>query len=236
MAVCCCLVAACSCLFLSAAVCSCLFLSVAVCGGLWPAVAVCGRLWPAAALLHEWGDDRGSANPGRTYPAACLTGMPRAAKPFRSERVNATGPTESANDRNLEFSHLTVDVPRHEALARQFHRSRIMVSTRLWRWQRSGPRPYRWRPGLSPSSPERTAAVCSLVQTVAAGPVSVIALAPPTCLPSKACRLVGGVQRNWDQVRSHPGWCWSHQQSLRGPGLARCRCEPSSPGTTPAGR
>lgn len=41
-------------------------------------------------------------------------------KPFRYERVNATGPKAPANDTNLELGDLTIEVPRHEALTRQF--------------------------------------------------------------------------------------------------------------------
>ena len=38
----------------------------------------------AEALLHKSGDRRTSPVPGQTHPAASVTGMPRAVKPFRT--------------------------------------------------------------------------------------------------------------------------------------------------------
>jgi len=40
--------------------------------------------------------------------------------PFRKRQANATGSREPAHDANPGFRHLTVEVPRHEALTQQF--------------------------------------------------------------------------------------------------------------------
>ena len=47
-------------------------------------------------------------------------GVPSAVKPFRNERANAIGSREPANDTDMELGNLTVEVPRAQALARQF--------------------------------------------------------------------------------------------------------------------
>ena len=57
--------------------------------------------------MHKSGDGRISPFPVRTYPAASGTGMPKAVKPFRTAR-------------HMELGDLTIEVPRHEALAEQF--------------------------------------------------------------------------------------------------------------------
>jgi hypothetical protein len=46
--------------------------------------------------------------------------MPRAVKPFRNERANATGPREPANDTGLERGDLTVEIARAQPLAGKF--------------------------------------------------------------------------------------------------------------------
>ena len=48
-------------------------------------------------------------SPGGTYPTASVTGMPK------------RGVAVKNGDADLEFSNLAVEVPSHEALARQFH-------------------------------------------------------------------------------------------------------------------
>lgn len=64
---------------------------------------------------------------------ASVMGVPSAVKLLRISRANAIGSREPAMDTDLELGDLTVEVPRHEALAQQFHTSRILVSARLRR-------------------------------------------------------------------------------------------------------
>ena len=48
-------------------------------------------------------------------------GVPSAVKPFRNERANAICSRAPANDTDMELGDLTVEVPRAQALAQQFH-------------------------------------------------------------------------------------------------------------------
>jgi hypothetical protein len=60
------------------------------------------RLPLSAALLHKSVEGRATAFPGRTYPAATVTGTPRAVE---------------HGDADLDLRTLPVEVPNHEALA-----------------------------------------------------------------------------------------------------------------------
>jgi len=72
--------------------------------------------------------------------------MPSAVKPFRNEQANAIGSREPANDTNLKLRNLTVEVPRHQAPAQQFHTIHLGFDAAL-------------AVVAAPSSPERTAKV-----------------------------------------------------------------------------
>ncbi len=63
-----------------------------------------------AALLHKSAKGRSFPFPGQTYPVTSMIGVPSALKPLSSERANATGSSEPANDPDLELRNLTVEV------------------------------------------------------------------------------------------------------------------------------